>query len=68
MKETKKRSMVKAAGYRMWTIFSTYVLLLVTGQAMDQAIVPTIIINVIWTVTYYYYDRLWMRIDWGRTK
>jgi len=42
------------------------VMLLVTGQSLTQALVPTIIINCVWMTSYYLYDRLWARIKWGR--
>ena len=65
--ETRARSLVKAVVYRVWVVFSTYVMLLATGQSLTQALVPTIIINCIWTISYYLYDRLWLNIKWGRT-
>ena len=37
-------------------------------QNYDTAILPAIIINIIWTMSYYLYDRLWLRINWGLTK
>lgn len=64
--ETRTRTLVKTVIYRLWVIASTYVMLLVTGQSLTQALVPTIIINCVWMTSYYLYDRLWSRIDWGR--
>jgi hypothetical protein len=58
--------LVKTIIYRIWVIFSTYVMLLVTGQSLTQALVPTIIINFVWMTSYYLYDRLWANIKWGR--
>lgn len=66
MKDTKKRTLVKTFIYRCWVILSTYVMLLITGQGMTQAILPAIIINIVWTCSYYIYDRIWTNIDWGR--
>ena len=66
MKDTKKRTLVKTLIYRAWVILSTYVMLLITGQSMTQAILPAIVINIIWTCSYYIYDRIWAHIDWGR--
>ena len=40
-------------------------MLLITGQDYDTAILPAIIINIIWTTSYYLYDRLWLKIKWG---
>jgi hypothetical protein len=64
--ETRRRTLVKTVIYRCWVLVSTYVMLLITGQEMDQAIVPTLVINAIWMTSYYLYDRLWAHIDWGR--
>jgi hypothetical protein len=64
--ETRTRTLVKTIIYRIWVICSTYVMLLITGQSLAQALVPTIIINCVWMTSYYLYDRLWARIQWGR--
>lgn len=64
--ETRTRTLVKTIIYRIWVIVSTYVMLLITGQSMTQALIPTIVINCVWMTSYYLYDRLWTRIDWGR--
>jgi len=40
-------------------------MLLLTGQGYDTAIMPAIIINLVWTTSYYFYDRLWSKITWG---
>jgi uncharacterized membrane protein len=66
VKDTKKRTLVKTLIYRCWVILSTYVMLLITGQSTTQAILPAIIINLIWTCSYYVYDRIWAHIEWGR--
>jgi uncharacterized membrane protein len=66
--ETRLRSLVKAVIYRIWVLISTYVMLLITGQSMTQALVPTVIINCVWLASYYFYDRMWSHITWGRTK
>jgi uncharacterized membrane protein len=64
--ETRTRTLVKTVIYRIWVIVSTYVMLLVTGASLEQALVPTIIINMVWMTSYYLYDRLWAGIKWGR--
>ena len=66
MRDTKKRTLVKTLIYRAWVILSTYIMLLITGQSMTQAILPAIVINIIWTCSYYIYDRIWAHVDWGR--
>ncbi len=64
--ETRTRTLVKTIIYRIWVLCSTYVMLLVTGQSMTDALVPTIIINCVWMTSYYLYDRLWAHIRWGK--
>jgi uncharacterized membrane protein len=64
-RETRRRTLVKTIIYRIWVICSTYVMLLITGQSLAQALIPTIIINCVWMTSYYLYDRLWSRISWG---
>jgi len=66
MKATMKRTLVKSLAYRMFVILTTYIMLLLTGQDMEQAIIPTIIINLLWTVTYFINERIWNKIDWGK--
>lgn len=66
MRETKTRTLVKTVIYRIWVLLSTYVMLLITGQSMSDAIIPTIIINCVWMTSYYLYDRIWTYIEWGR--
>lgn len=66
MTETKTRTFIKTIIYRLWEILTTYLLLLIMGQSWDQALLPTIIINVVWMVAYYVYERIWNKIQWGR--
>ena len=65
MKVTRKRTLVKTLIYRCWVILSTYAMLLITGQDYATAILPAIVINLVWTTSYYLYDRLWSHIKWG---
>jgi uncharacterized membrane protein len=66
MKDSHRRTLVKTVIYRGWVIISTYVMLLLTGQSWDQAIVPTVIMNMVWMTSYYLYERIWNKIEWGR--
>ena len=64
--ETRIRSLVKTVIYRIWVLATTYIMLLVTGQSLASAVVPTLIINAVWMTSFYCYDRIWARITWGR--
>ena len=62
---TKKRTLVKTLVYRIWVILSSYIVIVLTGQTWAQALIPTIILNVLWSISYYSYDRLWQKTKWG---
>ena len=62
---TKKRTLVKTLVYRIWVILSSCIVIVLTGQTWAQALIPTIILNVLWSISYYSYDRLWQKTKWG---
>jgi uncharacterized membrane protein len=62
---TQRRTLVKTLIYRIWVILSSYIVIVLTGQTWTQALLPTIILNVLWSISYYNYDRLWQKIEWG---
>ena len=62
---TPKRTLVKTLIYRVWVILTSYLVIVLTGQTWTEALLPTIILNVLWSISYYNYDRLWQRIEWG---
>jgi uncharacterized membrane protein len=64
--ETRTRSLVKTVIYRAWVLLTTYVMLLILGESLESALLPTVIINILWTVSFYVYDRIWAHIKWGR--
>ena len=65
MSPTRTRTLVKTLIYRCWVLISTWCMLVITGQEMTEALLPAVVMNVIWTCSYYLYDRLWLRIEWG---
>jgi uncharacterized membrane protein len=64
--ETRTRSLVKTVVYRVWVLITTYIMLLVTGQSLESALIPTLAINAVWMTSFYIYDRIWAGIQWGR--
>lgn len=64
--ETRTRTLVKTLIYRCWVLFSTYILLLATGKSLEEALVPTILVNCVWMTSYYLYERIWTNIKWGK--
>jgi len=64
--ETRVRSLVKTIIYRVWVLITTFLMLVITGQTLESAVIPTLAINAIWMTSFYVYDRIWARITWGR--
>ena len=63
--ETQKRSLVKTATYRGFTIVLLFVVSwLYTGNIADSSII-TIAFNTTATAFYYYHERIWNKMKWG---
>ncbi|MFC7177088.1 DUF2061 domain-containing protein [Halosegnis marinus] len=63
--QDRKRAVVKTACYRVvMVLVSVTVAYLVVGDATD-ALSIGLLTNVVKTLTYYGYERLWDRIAWG---
>ena len=59
------RAVAKTLGYRLLMICITVVVaFLVVGDA-EQALSIGIVANAVKTGTYFGYERLWDRVDWG---
>lgn len=65
MRVSRKRTLVKTIIYRLWIITTSYLVIVLTGQTWTEALLPTIILNILWTTSYYSYDRFWQNIKWG---
>lgn len=67
MRETRKRSMVKAVIYRIiCLLFSVIVPYLLTGD-LGFSISFGVMYSTILIIVYYLYERVWNLIGWGRT-
>ena len=66
MKVTKARSFVKSLSYRIWgTISSWAVVYVITGQGSLAALVA-FWETVVKVFIYYFHERAWNSISWGR--
>ncbi len=64
--DTRKRSATKSITYRILIIVLDFaVLYLFTGR-LDLSIGFTIVSNIYTSVAYYFHERLWQKIEWGR--
>ena len=63
-----KRSLVKAISYRLIIIaLDMTAIYLFTGR-LDIALEFMIISNVYTSIAYYFHERIWNKIGWGKTK
>lgn len=68
MKSTKLRSLAKAVLYRGLGTLSTFIIALIfTGEAITATWIA-LIEFVVKTFLYYFYERFWNMISWGREK
>jgi len=68
LNERWKRSLVKAITYRLIIIvLDVTAIYLFTGN-LDIALGFMIISNVYTSVAYYFHERIWNRIGWGKTE
>jgi len=59
------RALVKTLLYRTLMVIITVVVALVVTGNTAQALSIGLVANIVKTVTYYSYERLWDRIPWG---
>jgi len=66
--ESKARSVTKALTYRFWQSLNTFVISwLVTGRFDFAATIVSIEI-VVKIIVYFWHERIWTKISWGRQK
>jgi len=66
-KSTRKRSITKAITYRIVIVILDFTTLyLITGK-INIAVGFMVISNLYTTVAYYFHERIWGGIQWGRT-
>jgi len=66
-RESRMRSLVKALVYRIVSIAGTGVLTWIITKDIRETISITLVIQVFLIVLYYSYERIWDRINWGRS-
>jgi uncharacterized membrane protein len=65
MKETNKRSIIKALTYRFWQSANTFLISLVVTGKIDMAAAIVSIEVVVKIVIYFFHERIWSKIKWG---
>jgi uncharacterized membrane protein len=68
LQEKNARSIVKSLTYRLTiVVLDITVIYILTGR-LDAALGFALISNIYTTVAYYFHERIWNKIGWGKTK
>jgi uncharacterized membrane protein len=66
MKVDKSRSLVKSLTWRIIAVITTFVSIYsVTGE-LKTASAGTVLTNTVNFIFYYYHERIWNKVHWGR--
>jgi uncharacterized membrane protein len=65
---SKKRSLAKSLTWRLIAVISTFLIGYFMTGSLTFAASLTIVSNVINFVLYYLHERVWLKVDWGRSK
>jgi len=66
LKEYRSRSLTKAITYRIMILIMDFTsIYLLTGK-VEIALGFMLVSNIYTSIAYYFHERIWNRIDWGR--
>ena len=65
--DTVKRSVVKATLFRILTIISDTIIVLALTHRYDLAVGFVVLTNLASTLLYYFHERVWSYVPWGRS-
>lgn len=63
-----KRSVVKTVTYRILIILSTFVIVFILTGRFDTSIDITVFTSLSSSVLYFFHERMWNKIHWGKSK
>jgi len=66
--EHSNRSLVKTISYRLIIIASTLIIVFLLTGEIQTTIDVTIISSIANTILYFFHERIWNKIHWGKTK
>jgi uncharacterized membrane protein len=66
VKETRSRGLVKALTYRMWQSINTFLISWIVTRKLTIAVAIVSIEVVVKIVVYFWHERIWNFISWGR--
>ncbi len=66
MSVSKKRSFAKSLTWRVVALITTFVTLYALSKDINMATLATVITNTVNFVAYYYHERIWNEVRWGK--
>ena len=66
MSVKKSRSLAKSLTWRVVALITTFITLYALSKDMNMATMATLITNGVNFVAYYYHERIWNFINWGK--
>jgi uncharacterized membrane protein len=64
---TKKRSLAKSLTWRVIAVVSTFIIGYAMTGSLAFAASLTVVSNVINFVLYYLHERIWLKVNWGKS-
>ena len=66
MSVKKSRSLAKSLTWRVVALLTTFITLYALSKDINMATLATIITNGVNFVAYYYHERMWNSVSWGK--
>jgi len=66
--EKNSRSIVKSLTYRLTIVVLDVTVIYILTSRLDAALGFALISNIYTTIAYYFHERIWNRIGWGKTR
>lgn len=66
MSVKKSRSLAKSLTWRVVALLTTFITLYALSKDINMATLATIITNGVNFVAYYYHERVWNSVSWGK--
>ncbi len=66
-RESKSRSIVKSLIYRILSIIGTSILTWLITKDIQKTLSITVAIQIFLIIIYYSHERIWNKINWGKT-
>ena len=66
MKVTKSRSLIKAISYRFFGTLASFLIVYILTNKGNIAAIAALLDVIVKIIVYYFHERVWNKISWGR--